>query len=372
MRDTVLTLLVAATVLLAGCSGGIQGTTPGSATDGPGDDTAVTGETATVNFYVSDQPMAIDNFESLNVTITKVGFHRVGDMDDADDMDVEAENETDGNETDDNETEENATDGVDIDEDAENATGANETDGVDIDENDGNATGAHETNAEDEEEIDEEAIEDDEAEAEAEEEGGSEEEKNESDDGDGNGEWVEHDVNNTTVDLTELRGPNATLVNSMDVPAGEYNKVFVYISDVEGTLADGTEVNVKLPSSKLHLNTGFTAQAGDSVDFVYDITVVKAGQSGKYLIQPVISESGTDQEINEVGDDDAAEDEDAEGMEAEGDEDEEHAGDEHAEGDEQDEEETEETEETETEETETEETESEAEPGPPENPGQGN
>ncbi|MFD1526711.1 DUF4382 domain-containing protein, partial [Halolamina salina] len=130
--------------------------------------------------------------------------------------------------------------------------------------------------------------------------------------------WVTQDVDNVTVDLTELQGNNATVVGQIDAPNGTYDKVFVHISDVNGTLTDGSSTNVKLPSSKLHLNEEFTVGNGEEIDFVFDITVVKRGQSGSYNIQPVASESGPDQEIEErpaakQGDrDDEDEDEEAE------------------------------------------------------------
>jgi hypothetical protein len=59
-------------------------------------------------------------------------------------------------------------------------------------------------------------------------------------------------------------------------------------------------VNVKLPSQKLHLNEEFTVGSNRSVDFVFDITVFEAGNSGKYILKPVASESGTDVPIVDV------------------------------------------------------------------------
>jgi hypothetical protein len=118
------------------------------------------------------------------------------------------------------------------------------------------------------------------------------------------GEWVEYEVDDRTVDLTRLQGANATRLSSLDAPNGTYEKVFVYVSDVNGTLKDGSDQRVKLPSGKLQLNSEFTVGEGESVDFVFDITAIKAGQSGKYILKPVISESGTDVEIDRVDDDD--------------------------------------------------------------------
>jgi hypothetical protein len=67
-------------------------------------------------------------------------------------------------------------------------------------------------------------------------------------------------------------------------------------------------VNVKLPSEKLQLNKEFTVGNGEAVDFVFDITVKKAGNSGKYILQPVVSESGTSDQV-EIRDVDADDDE---------------------------------------------------------------
>ncbi len=118
------------------------------------------------------------------------------------------------------------------------------------------------------------------------------------------------DVEDETVDLTELQGANASQLGSLDVPPGEYDAVFLYVSDVDGDLKEGS-TDVKLPSGALKLTKGFSVGPNESVDFVFDITVRKAGASGMYIIQPVVSESGTDVPIDTDGDgeDDRGEDE---------------------------------------------------------------
>ena len=101
------------------------------------------------------------------------------------------------------------------------------------------------------------------------------------------------------VDLKPLEGENALEIWSGNLTAGEYNKVFIYVDSVTGILdgADGDEANVKLPSNKLQISKPFTI--GDSVvNFVYDITVVEAGKSGKYVLKPQIAQSGAEQEFN--------------------------------------------------------------------------
>ncbi|MFC7167273.1 DUF4382 domain-containing protein [Halospeciosus flavus] len=177
-------------VVLAGCAGGFVGN--GAA------------KTGTVQFYVSDEKNAIDQFEDLNVTVTKVAFRP-----------ADTGNET-GNET------------------------ANES-GL-----------------------------------------------------------VVRDINDTRVDLTELQGANATLVGNASVPAGNYTGVFVHVENASGTLKEsGERVDVKVPSSKLHVNSQFEVGGGEEVEFVFDMTVVETG-NGKYILKPVVSESGTDVPIEKV------------------------------------------------------------------------
>jgi hypothetical protein len=210
MRRTLATVTVALAVVLAGCAGGIA---PG---DGAGDGE----ETGTVQFYVSDERNAIDQFEHLNVTISSVGFR--------------------------------AADG----------------------------------------------------------------EGNESDDGGENGTWVTRDANATTVDLTELQGANATLLDAYDVPADDYTTVFAHVSEVDGTLTTGEQVAVKLPSEKLQLHTPVSVGPNTTTDYVFDITVFEAGKSGKFILKPVVSESGTDVPIEERGREDDEEDAEGDGLQA--------------------------------------------------------
>ncbi len=93
----------------------------------------------------------------------------------------------------------------------------------------------------------------------------------------------------------------------MQLADGVYTKVFVHVGEVTGELADnGESISIKLPSSKLQINKPFVIEEGDpAVDFVFDIAVVAAGNEKspegiKYLLQPVIGESGADQPFKEA------------------------------------------------------------------------
>jgi len=301
MRRTAASLLVAALVVLAGCAGGIAGPN-GAQTDD--------GESGTVSFYVSDEQNAISQFEHLNVTVTSVGFAQTAAANESaaadNDTDSGLRVDVDGNVT----AGENATVRVTYDGEAvENATvEADDADVTVTTDADGTATVQVPADAE-EFSVSASTAEDSEfgeAEAEFEVEFGESDDGDEADSDDSDDaetEWVERDVANRTVDLTELQGANATLLGNMTVPAGDYEKVFVHVGAVEGTLQTGEQVNVKLPSQKLHLNDDFTVNQSGNVEFVFDITVFEAGNSGKYILKPVASESGTDIPIERVDDD---------------------------------------------------------------------
>jgi hypothetical protein len=267
MKRILASVLMAMLVVTAGCAGSGLGGANGTETDR----TTTPGEGAqasrgTVNFYVSDERNAIDQFEHLNVTITKIGLKRVDAGEEGSEETAEPtatttttaatttaapENGTAANETAENGTTRTATPNGTV---TATPTAAPTTDGEGDD-------------------------------------GGQSEE------GEAKSGWVTREINETTVDLTELQGPNASKLSVLHVPDGTYTKVFVYVSEVNGTLKNGEHVNVKLPSQRLHLNKEFTVGADEEIDFVFDITVFEAGKSGKYVLKPVVSESGTGDEV---------------------------------------------------------------------------
>lgn len=164
-------------VVLAGCTGGLTGGEAG---------------TGTVSLYLSDQPNAIDDFDRLDVTVTRVGFHYAA-----------------------------------------------------------------------------------------------------------NDSWVNRSLDEKTVDLTRLRGENATLLGNLSIPAVEYRKVFIHVETVDGTLTGGDAAEVQLPSSRLQLTLGFTVEPDETLAFVYDVTVQQTGQ-GKYVLKPQVAESGPDRPFTTV------------------------------------------------------------------------
>lgn len=292
-RQTLIAVLAAAMLVLAGCAGSTGGGSP-TAADSPTQSTGIDDDgsaTGTVNFYVSDDPGQIDDFQHLNVTITRIGFERA-DGGEAGDR-VENESTDDVNETED-ETREESDDGDSEDGETEEDDETEEE--GDSDSEDGET---EEEDSETEEEDDGDAEDGETEEEDGETEGQAGEAESDAERGGGDG-WVTHDVNSRTVDLTRLKGDNATLIDSPELPAGNYSKVFVYVSDINATLKNGTSANVKLPSEKLQLNRGFTLEPNGTVSFVYDVSVFKAGNSGKYILKPVVSQSGPDVNVEDV------------------------------------------------------------------------
>ncbi|WP_439028264.1 DUF4382 domain-containing protein [Haloarchaeobius sp. DT45] len=309
-RSNVLAALAMAALLVtAGCMGatvdGTQTAAPNSdstATDGSGSGSS--GD-ATMSFYVSDRPGAIEDFEHLNVTITEVGLRKTGDIDGSDTESSESENET-GTES--TETESTTTE-------TETATDpstdtSTETSTMTAEEpNETTVMSATDTTSEqsiDAKQEDDETDNETDGETETE----TAESETESDESESEDGWTTHTVDKKTVDLTELKGANASKLANFSVESGEYDKVFVYVSNVEGTLKNGEKVNVKLPSGKLQINKAFTVQQGEEVDFVFDIMIHKAGNSGKYVLRPVIGESGTGDQVEIDDVDDESDDED--------------------------------------------------------------
>ena len=111
------------------------------------------------------------------------------------------------------------------------------------------------------------------------------------------GVWVTENITPPeTADLTKLTGDSATELWNGHVEPGEYTKVFIYVDNVTGNPPE----DVKLPSNKLQISKPFTVSDNTTTSFVFDVTVVQAGKSGKYILKPQIAQSGHDKPFNLV------------------------------------------------------------------------
>jgi len=113
---------------------------------------------------------------------------------------------------------------------------------------------------------------------------------------------VEFTPETRTVDLTQLQGEQSQEIWRGDVPAGPYSHVYIYVGEVTGKLkSTGQTVDVKLPSSKLHISTLFEVTTDAVTSFTFDITVVATGNNGKYILKPQVGDSGARQEQRRLG-----------------------------------------------------------------------
>jgi heat shock protein HslJ len=115
--------------------------------------------------------------------------------------------------------------------------------------------------------------------------------------------WIELLPDTTEIDLKPLTGENAMEIWNGNVTTGVYNKVFIFVDNITGVLDEeygGGQAEIKLPVNKLHISKSFTVADNATTSFVFDITVVEAGQSGKYILNPQIAESGADKQYKEV------------------------------------------------------------------------
>ncbi|ELZ78431.1 DUF4382 domain-containing protein [Haloferax larsenii] len=99
------------------------------------------------------------------------------------------------------------------------------------------------------------------------------------------------DAGDTEVDLVELQGDASALVDDFEVETGTYEYLQVDVGETDATLTDGSEATVEVPgSAPLKFDTSFEIRADQTTTFTADFTPVKAGNSGKYVLQPVADE----------------------------------------------------------------------------------
>ncbi|HET7118256.1 MAG TPA: DUF4382 domain-containing protein [Hanamia sp.] len=97
-------------------------------------------------------------------------------------------------------------------------------------------------------------------------------------------------------DLLQLRNGKDTLLGGVDLPAGKLSQIRLVLGDGNQlVLDDGTVVDLKTPSAQqsgLKLNVHATLTAGIPYELVLDFdaarSIVKAGNSGQYILKPVI------------------------------------------------------------------------------------
>jgi len=118
------------------------------------------------------------------------------------------------------------------------------------------------------------------------------------------GDWIDLEPAVSEVDLVGLQELNATEIWSGNLTEGWYTMVFLDVEYATGVLnATGAHVDVRAPSETLKINKPFAVTNTTQTTFVFDISVVSAGQSGQYNLKPVIGKSGAGQPFHLVDED---------------------------------------------------------------------
>ncbi len=111
----------------------------------------------------------------------------------------------------------------------------------------------------------------------------------------GDEEGIEETIFATPVEvnLVGLTAEAAVALWEGYLPEGDYTSVFLYVDEVWGIPTESSEpMEIKLPSNKLKLTMPVVVDGEETTEFVFDITVLRAGNSGQYILKPQITESG--------------------------------------------------------------------------------
>lgn len=111
------------------------------------------------------------------------------------------------------------------------------------------------------------------------------------------GEWVELDVNEEVYDLCELVNGTSEVIANEDIPAGEIGQLRLLLGEQNTLKLRGEDdlVPLSTPSGqtsgyKIKIQDNLTAGITYNlvIDFDASRSVVKAGNSGKYNLKPVV------------------------------------------------------------------------------------
>lgn len=105
--------------------------------------------------------------------------------------------------------------------------------------------------------------------------------------------WLEFTPDIATVDLTELQGDRFQEIWRGHVPTGQYARVRIHVGNVRGKLAaTGQTVDLNVPNDTVHMMIPFGV-TGDMVTiYTFDITVVRTGDEGAYMLKLQLDKSG--------------------------------------------------------------------------------
>ena len=118
----------------------------------------------------------------------------------------------------------------------------------------------------------------------------------------GSTEWLKLTPEIDTVDLTQLQGEQYQEIWRGHVPAGQYARVRIYVSEVKGELeSTGQAIDVTVPGGIVHMLIPFEVTVDMVTIYTFDITVVGTNNDGTYMLKLQINESGARQEPKLLG-----------------------------------------------------------------------
>lgn len=113
----------------------------------------------------------------------------------------------------------------------------------------------------------------------------------------GSKEWLRLTPEIGTVDLTQVQGEQFQEIWRGDVPAGQYSRLRVYVTETRGNLkSTGQTIDVKVPGNVVHMPIPFEVTDDTVTIYTFDITVVGMADDGTYMLKLQINESGTYQQ----------------------------------------------------------------------------
>ena len=122
------------------------------------------------------------------------------------------------------------------------------------------------------------------------------------------GNWIELPVDPVTVNLLDFTNGIDTLLSSADLDPGHYRELRLVLGDNNTVVVDGKEERLKVPSGqqsgyKIKFSTDL--QSGENMEVTIDFnaakSVHKAGNSGKYILKPVLHAYVDTEEAVETG-----------------------------------------------------------------------
>lgn len=88
-------------------------------------------------------------------------------------------------------------------------------------------------------------------------------------------------------DLVQLQGEETQLIDERELSVASYQFLQLDVSDVDGTLDDGSEATVDLPgTAPLTFNAAFEIREDTRTSFTADFAPVRRG-TGSYILRPV-------------------------------------------------------------------------------------